>query len=116
MTMKKNYIVSAKNILVLYAIVGVCLFVSIVTFIDNLSTDKALTNESRAVGLLSDALADICQHDTINDQYNHECSLVLEYASNEQPNKILCNEDGTTTFVYATGNKRTFKAKCSIPE
>lgn len=114
--MTKKYSVSAKKLLILYSIIGVCFCVSAITFLDSVSTDKALTQESRAVGLLSDAVSDICQNKDIADRYPHECSLALEYASHEQPNKIICNSDGTTTFVYATGNKRTFKAECSLPE
>lgn len=116
MTLTKRYSISIKKILILYSVIGVCFCVSVITFLDSVSTNSTLTQESRAVGLLSDALSDVCQDENVNNKYSHECNLALDYISNEQPNKILCNSDGTTTFIYATGNKRTFRAKCSIPE
>ena len=76
--------------------------------------NDALQEESRTVGMFSKTLADFCQYENVARSHPTECEVALTYSPPTQPNQVLCNYDkGTTTFIYANGDERTFRVQCT---
>ena len=99
---------------VVIALVIILVGFTLSMFVSYNRQNVALQEESRAVGMFSKTLADFCQYENVARSHPTECEVALTYSPPTQPNQVLCNYDkGTTTFIYANGDERTFRVQCT---